>query len=346
MAEVTLYTPREMMAAMREWVRPDSFLKGRLVNAPDSISDTKYIEIDDEQITQDIAAYNSRTGEPVEVSKDGYATKIHVAPYVDDMQTISTADLDTRLPGETVYEGSAVSRKAELVNKALMRMSDRLDRLEESQIAEVIQKGTVTVLNATTGQNFTIDFGLPAANKATLSGANVWGGGSSDILGNFQTWCGQLQKRGYTVVDAYMHQDAANLLMADATIKGLLDNRAINIGEISPREIAGQRASYLGMIAYPGLNVMLWVYNGGYESAPGTFVKYFDQYRVVLVGSGFGIQPHYGKIENHKTNYKVKRFPNMWDDGGRGKKIYVGMESSPLMVAKNIRGIFSAIVVS
>lgn len=345
MVEVIQYTSRQMLAAMKQQVKPDSFLRGKLVNMPDNLSDTKYIEVDDEVVAQGISGYNTRTGEAVEVAKDGYSTYLHVAPYVDEQITLTPADADTRSPGSTIYDGGAASRFATQVNGSLGNLGDRLDRLEEKQVSSVIQTGVISVSNAATGVSYEVDFGLPAANKSTLSGTGVWGGSATDITGNLQTWAKVLSNNGYVATDLIMDQDAANLLLADTAIKAFLDNRRIQMGSIDVKLIAGQRANYIGTLMLPGLTIDLWSYFGGYRTDATTFVNYMTQYRAVMIGSGFGIQPSYGKIENLKSSFVGRRFPNMWQDN-RGKYQYVGMESSPCMVARNIRGIFSAIVKS
>lgn len=349
MAEVIQYTPREMLAAMKEQVRPDDFL-ARLETYPEIVSDNKYIEIDDEVVAQGIAGYNNRTGEAIEVAKDGHSTYLHVAPYVDEQITFTPADADTRAPGETIYEGSAISRYDRQVMGALNKLGDRFDRLDEKQRAEVIQAGTITVLNSDVGQDYTIDYQLPAANKVTLTGTAVWGGAASAIKTNLQTWAKVIRDNGYPAVDLIMQGDAADLLLTDATtstgsLYGLLDTERVFAGEIDIDTINAQRASYLGRLKLPGVTVRLWAYYGGYRTDSTTFVEYLTQYRAVMIGSGFGLQPCFGKIENRKSNFVGRRFPNMWSDL-RGKRDYVGMESSPLKVARNIRGIFSAIVKS
>lgn len=349
MAEVIQYTPREMLAAMKERVRPDNFLQ-RLETYPEIISDTKNIEIDDEVIAQGVAGYNNRTGEAIEVAKDGYKTYLHVAPYVDEQVTFTPADADNRSPGETIYEGSAISRYDRQVMGSLDKLQDRFDRLDEKQRAEVIQAGTVTVSNAAAGVSYTVDYALPAANKATLSSTAVWGGAAGDIKSNLQTWAKVIRDNGYPATDLIMQGDAADLLLADATtstgsLYGLLDVTRIKAGEIDIQQVADQRASYLGRLMLPGVTVNLWAYYGGYRTDATTYVEYLTQYRAVMIGSGFGLQPCFGKIENRKANFVGRRFPNMWSDL-RGKRDYVGMESSPLKVARNIRGIFSAIVKS
>ena len=343
-----LYTPEQMLAAMRERVRPDSFLRSRLINMAPNISDTKYIEIDDEIIAQGIAGYNSRTGEAVEVAKDGFTSYLHVAPYVNEQITMTPTDVDTRLPGQTIYEGSAQNRETVLVNKNLDKLQDRLDRLEEKQVAEILQTGAVTVSGK--GTSYSVNFNLPTENKTTLSGTSIWGGATGNIKSNLQTWAKVLRDNGYSATDLYMQGDAADLLIADAStstgsLYGLLDNRRIMVGDIDVQQVADQRASYIGRLMLPGVTINLWAYYGGYRTDASTFVEYMTQYRAVMVGSGFGIEPCYGKIENFKAGFVGRRFPNMWEDNA-GKFRYIGMESSPCMVGRNIRAIFSAIVVS
>lgn len=343
-----LYTPEQMLAAMQKRVRPDSFLKTKFVTMAPNISDTKYVEIDDEVISQGIAGYNSRTGEAVEVSKDGYTSYLHVSPYIYEQITMTPVDVDKRLPGQTIYEGSAMNREAVLVQKNLDKLQDRIDRREEQQVAEIIQTGKVTVSGV--GTSYTVDYNLPAANKTTLSGANVWGGGSSNIYGNLRTWGKVLRDNGYPAADLYLQSDASDLFITDCktstgSLYGLLDNRRIEMGEINVSQVGDQRASYLGRLMLPGLTVNVWEYNGGYRTDASTFVEYLDQYRAILVGSGFEIEPCFGKIENFKAGFVGRRFPNMWETDN-GKFRYMSMESSPLMVGRNIRAIFSAIVKS
>lgn len=343
-----LYTPEQMLEAMRTRQRPETFLRDRLINMPAKISDTKYIEIDEEIIANGIAGYNSRTGEAVEVAKDGMTSYLHVAPYVNEQVTMTPADVDTRLPGQTIYEGTAEDRESTRVNQNMDKLQDRLDNLEESQAAEIIQTGKVTV--SAVGDSYTVDYSLPAANKVTLSGVNVWGGASSAIRDNLITWSKVPRQNGYPVVDIYMDDLAGNLFLddvqsTDGSLHKLFDMKNVEAGNIDIDAMSEMSATYLGMLKLPGLTARAWIYSGGYRTNATTYVQHMNNYRVVMVGRGFGLQPCYGKIENFKAGFVGRRFPNMWGTDN-GKFRYMSMESSPLMVGRNIRAIFSATVVS
>lgn len=337
----TLYTPRQMLKAMKEMPKPDSFLGDMLVKGAAKLSNKKYIELDKFTGKQGIAVYNSRTGNATEVGKKGYTTDLHVSPYVNEVITMTPSDFDTREEGNTVYDTEAAGTQATKTTEYIGDLNGRLDRLEEKQIVEAITSGTVTVSNASTGVNYTVDYGLDADNKETLTGDDVWGGTTSDILGNVEDWGKRLSDKGYVAADMVLDINAAKQFRADTEILALLDNRRVQMGEISPRKIAGQRASYLGTLAAVGVNVDVWAYMGGYETADDTFVNYLDTNRAIMIGAGVEIEKHYGKIENFKANFRGQRFPNMWAENN-GKVRYIGMESSPLAVLRNPNAIFSA----
>jgi hypothetical protein len=334
-----------MLRAMVEMPPADTFLKSVLVNSAPVLSDKKEIELDKFVGKQGVAVYNSRVGQPTEVGKKGYTTDLHVSPYVNENITMTPQDFDTRQPGDNIYDASPQADRAAKTTMYLSDLNARLDRLEEKQIAEAITSGTVTVQNAAAGVDYTVDYQMSANNQATLSGGNVWGGASSDIIGNLETWGQRLSNKGYVAADLIMDINAATLFRKDTEILNYLDNRRVEMGDLSPRRLAGQRASYLGTLSAVGINIDCWAYMGVYETADDTFSPYLDANRAILVGAGAEVEQHYGKIENFKTSFRGRRFPNMWEENN-GKVRYIGMESAPLAVLRNPNSIFSAKVVS
>lgn len=340
----TLYTPKQMLKAMKEMVRPDSFLRDRYITGTET-TDKKYIELDKVASRQGIAVYNSRTGEPTEVKKQGYDTDIHVAPYIDEVITMTPSDTDTREPGNTIYEDNASSNKAAKTVAYLNELQDRLDRLEERQVFECLKEGKVPVQNTVTGVNYTVDYNMPAGNKIALTGDDVWGGNDSAILANIEAWAQILSEQGYVAADLLLDIKAAALYRADSDILALLDNRRVEMGQLEMQRLKQMRASWLGQLDAVGVNVNVYCYFGGYETAESTFSRYMDDNRAIMVGAGLEIEQHYAKIENFGSNFVGRRFPNQWGDSGRGKIQYIGMESSPLAVMRNPKAVVSAKVV-
>jgi hypothetical protein len=332
---VTLYTPREMLDAMNENPRPDSFLRNMLVSGAPILSDKKHIELDKSFGRQGVAVYNSRVGDPTLVQKNGYQTDLHVSPYVNEMLTLSPSDVDTREPGDTIYESNAGDTLASRTAKWMDDLEDRLDRLEEKQVADAIQTGQLSILNAAAGVNYTIDFGIAAGNKITLAGAEIWGSGTENKLNQIKGWAKILSNKGYVAGDMIMSSGAADFLLDDTDFLALLDNRDVDAGRIDPTVLADQRATFLGTLRTRGVNIRLYSYEGVYETSLNTYVDYMTSNQLCLIGRGIEIVPHYGKIENLKTgNFIGRRFPNMWEDLN-GKAAYIAMESAPLNALRN-----------
>lgn len=338
---ITVYTPRQMLNAMEERPAPDSFFRSKLISGPPIVTDKKIIELDKYTGKQGVAVYNSRTGAPTSVTKKNFTTDTHVTPYVFEEITMTPSDVDTRKPGETVYGAQAGANAQSSQMEFMEELNQRLDRLEEKQIVEAATAGTVTVLNASAGVSYTVDYGMDSDNKETLTGDDVWGGATSDILGNAEAWGQRLMKKGYVATDWILDVNAAAKFRADTAILALLDNRRVQMGTLEPRMLAGQRVSYIGTLNAVGVNVDVWCYLGGYETADDTFAYYLDSNRAIMLAAGAEVKQVYGKLENFKTNFRAARFPQMIPDK-YGKSVELTMESAPLAVLRNPNAIFSA----
>lgn len=336
---MTVYTPKQMLNAMQERPAPDSFFRSRLISGPAIVTDKKVIEIDKYTRAQGIAVYNSRTSGPTVVSKKNFTTDTHVAPYIFESKSMTPSDVDERAINTTVYGTSAQGTARSQQMEDMEELSQRCDRLEEKQIVEAATAGTVTVNNAK-GESYVVDYGMDSDNKVTLTGDDVWGGATSDILGDLEAGGQRLAKKGYVATDIVLDVNAAAKYRADTAILALMDNRRVDIGKFEPRMLAGQRVQYLGPISGIGFNVDVWCYLGGYETADDTFTYYLDSNRCIMIGQGVEVQQVYGKLENFKTNFRAARYPQMVPDK-YGKLIEMTMESSPLAVLRNPNALYS-----
>jgi hypothetical protein len=337
---MTVYTTKQMLNAMVERPAPSSFIRDKLMAGPAIVTDKKIIEIDKYTRKQGIAVYNSRIGGPTIVQKKSFTTDTHVSPYVFESVPLTASDVDERLPGETVY-GSSAQRTAQTSQmESLEELNQRLDRLEEKQYVEAITSGTVTVANSSLGISYTVDYGMDSDNKLTLTGNDIWGGSTSDIIGNVETAGQRLAKKGYIATDIILDVSAAAKFRADTAILALLDNRRVQMGEINFGTLGAQRVQYIGMLSAVGVNVDIWCYLGGYETADDTFAYYLDTNRAIVLGAGVEIQQVYGKIENFKANFRAARYPQIVEDK-YGKLRETTMESAPLAVLRNPNAIYS-----
>lgn len=325
----TLYSPRTMIEALIQEPAPTTFLTKTLVKKS-TVLDTDSIEIDIVKGGQTLSAYVSRESEANNVNKRGYATLNHVAPYIYEQITATPQDLKIRDFGKNAYVSqSPQARMDAKVGEWLKILRDRRIRREEQQIAEGIQTGKIVVSG--NGVNFTVDYRMGSDNLVTNTGADLWGSGTENKLEQMRVDAQTISRSGAgTATDLILGEDAAVDYINDADILALLNNRRVEIGEINPVLYSDMRATYLGRISYPGLNLDVWTYDGEYVDASGNIQKYITANKYVMMARTARVEKHYTTIENLKHGTMMgEEFP-MWTVAQNGKSAVLSYESGPL----------------
>jgi len=304
-----------MLEALRIEPAPITFLQQMLVKREER-HDTESIEIDTERAGQKLAAYVSRVGTGEAVGKDSFTSAVHLLPYTRQFTTFTAADLAERAAGETVYEGSPVSRAGRKVGAALRKFSNRNVRTREYQLAQAIMTGTQTIA----GQDFvtyTIDYQRNAScTGAALTGTARWGEAADDIIGTIEAGQEVLVTPGIDggyATDMILGVAAGKAFKQDDTIQSELDNRRMDMGMINPQLLADQSAQYLGNFKTIGVSLDVWVYAGQYEDSAGAAQYYFNTNGMALINRSLRCETHYSMISNFKSGSFVGReFPLNW----------------------------------
>lgn len=336
------YNSRNLLEAMKLNPLPTSFLKD-LVVTQTTTHDTEYLQIDRVIGGQTKASYTARDAGPNLVAKSGYSSKLHVAPYAYEEIVLTPKDVDVRLAGVDEFSSNASEVLDQRVAGYLRELNGRFDRLEEQQIAEALQSGEIEIPAA--GGDYTIDFGMAAANLPDVSATAPWSTTSTDILSQLTTWQNVvIDGGGRPLMNCVMGQTAAKGFLANTAILANLDRRRVERGEINVRQVYAQRASYIGTLAGPGYDIDFWTYAGGYDVS-GTFTRFVNDKKVIFVGGSADLRMHYGKIENFNSSFIGERFPNTVRDP-YGKKISLTMESSPLFGMHEVESVLTATVIA
>lgn len=325
---VVQYDSREMLAAMRQAPRPTTFLQDLFIRNR-TFHTTKNLEIDIVKGGETIAPYVSRKGAPTVVGKKGYDTLIHLAPYLYDEITYEPSDADERTPSETIYDTDA--NQAIDTRRAvwLADLQDRFIRREEQQLAEAIQTGKVDVDGKDV--EYEVDFQMPATHIKTLTGADIWGSGTEKKIDQFEAWSTQIQDTGAPAPDVcVLDLNAGQLLRKDTDFLALLNNRRVLMGEINPRQLYNQRATYLGNLAAAGVDIDFYVYQGSYVNDSATRVRYVGTDNLILGSTAARTEFHYSKIENFNSSFIGRQFPMMGIEP-KGKLGFISLESGPLV---------------
>jgi hypothetical protein len=335
-APTVQYTSLEMIEAMKYATPSRTFLQEMLIKKSTNHA-TKWIEIDVVKGGQTLPAYVSRRADAEEVDRNDFGTKIHLIPYTNQKHTFTPEDLESRMPGNTIYENNPSSQINELVGNQLAELDKRIIRLEEKQLADAISNGT-TVISGD-GVSYTIDYGRDSGNSVALAGTAKWGGATDDIIANCEAANEQLSKPGVdggVVTDIILGTTAASWFRKDTDILNYLDNRRVMVGEINPKYVASQDAAYIGTLNLPQLNADVWCYHGRYKNSAGAVTRYIDTNDAIFLDRTLRAEKHYSMIYNFKSgNFIGSRFPFMYNTED-GKRKILALESGPLNAVHQI----------
>jgi hypothetical protein len=302
----------------------DLFVKER------TFTDKEWIEIDQVFKGQTIATYVARDGDSTKIGKSGFNTKLHFAPYINEEITYTSRDVDSRMAGQTRYDTSASQVIGSRTAGWLDELQKRIVRREEQQVAEALRTGKVAVSGVDT--SYTVDFGMNANHIITNAGNDKWDSGADDKVAQLETWAALIADKGAPTADVLvMGLSAAQQFKKDTNILSMLDNRRILGNEINIRQIANQRASFIGTFTGCGLNIDCYCYQGLYVDSAGANQRYLPTDRVILGSTQSDVRFHYAKIENLlEGDFMGRWFPLQWIDPN-GKKGHITLESSPLV---------------
>lgn len=160
---------------------------------------------------------------------------------------------------------------------------DDIDRMVEIMCAQAAVDGRIELYDVIEGnnvKNYTVDFGRPASHDLVLKGEALWSNPDSNLIG-FIDDCDLLIQEdtsGLSATDLILGKNAWAAFRRHNDVKDVLDNRRMDIGQLSPRVGAKLKGQW------NGLNV--WTHNATYQDLEGT-TKYFlePDYALLLAGN-------------------------------------------------------------
>lgn len=249
--EIDIYSPRYLAEVVRTTPPVHTFFKDSFFKNVKPFS-TERIDIDIKKGDRRMAAFvHPKVGGEV-LKENGYKTESYKPPLVNPYD-ITTADkLLKRLPGENIYSGrKPMDRAAEKLAEEYAALNDATTRREEWMAVQAIVNGSIPIVGK--GVNEVIDFGL--TNKATLSGTKKWDGTAAKPLDDLGDWTNHVLINGFANVDmAIMGKSALRAFLNNETVKERLDNRRIEIGQITPRDLPNG-VKYIGHLNDPDLDI-------------------------------------------------------------------------------------------
>jgi len=339
---------KKMIAAYVQNGTPTRFMSGMFASPAGNFHATESVELDIERSGEDVAVVinDLSTGYNMN-SADLYTNKSFIPPIFKEAQPLNSFDLLKRGVGANPF--GDINFQAEASFRALKiarKTEDKIRRSMELQASQVLQTGIVTLIDANGATKYTLDY-KPKATHFPTSGT-AWDQVGDDKLGDLLSLSNVIRADGLHDPDQLVFGETAfDSFMNDATVLARLDNRRIEIGEISPQNV-GEGATLQGRIRIGNYLYTMWTYSGRYKHPQtSTSTTFMDPAKVIMRSSTgrmdatFGAIPSIVAPDSRVLPYLPPRisnvaggldmFVNAWlsDDG---ENLMVGSSSRPLMI--------------
>lgn len=290
---INIYEPRYLAEVVRNNPPVHTFFRDTFFTNVRTFV-TERVDIDIKKGDRRMAAFvHPRVGGQI-LKDNGFKTESYKPPLINPYDITTADQLMARLPGETLYGGKTpAQRAAEKLVDEYKTLNDAATRREEWMAVQAIVTGAIPVVGE--GVNETISFGF--TNTKTLTGNNRWGQSAAKILDNLEDWAAEVRVKGFANVDMCIMGNAAlRLFLADADVQKMLDNRRVEMGLISPRDLPNG-VSYVGHLNKP--DVEIYEYNEVYlddwtdPDNPATNPLVPDN-KVILISSKANFMRAYG----------------------------------------------------
>lgn len=338
---IDLYQTRTLLDVLEIVKPPIPFVLDTFFGRAEAHS-TEYVDIDVVVGGEQLAPFVHPEHQGRLVEREPYSTKSYKIPVMKPKTVLSAVNLGARTPGEVVYSDgrSPAAHAAMQLGKDMAKLIGMLKRAQEWMAVQAVNSGVVSVVGD--GYNETIDFGMPAANKVTLTGTDLWSHADSDPISDFGAWADIIENSSGAVPDvAVISSGVARAMSNHASVLEKLDNRRVQMGEIRPERLA-RGVRYFGYLSDPGIDI--YVYSTQYETAPGTRATFMPAGKVFLGATQARSVRHFGLIRDLRAGSFVgEMFPKVWEQEDPSAQ-YLLLQSACLPVPHQPDAFVSAVV--
>ena len=312
-----------MIARYMEEATAPLFLSGFFLTPPRNIHTAEKVEIDiqrdDEEVAvviQDLSAGSRQNENSV------YTNKLFTPPIYDEEGTITAYNLIKRVPGEDPFQDPNYGANATNEAFAIFRKLERkIRRAIELQAAQVLQTGTLDLVDENGTTLYALNFQPKATHVATVGTEWAADGATGDPIADLDALAEVVRTDGKHDPNKIVFGTTAwTRFMANTRVRAELDNRRINLGNIAP-QARGRGATKQGDFIIGSYSFELWTYNATYTTAAGVGgTKYLAADKLIMLSDGrldlsFGGIP---RIPGATDSSAMAFLPPRISDGGRG----------------------------
>lgn len=231
----------------------------------------------------------------ITILRDGYTVKRFTPSYIAPKRTLTIDDLSKRGFGEALYTSlTPQQRQGVMMVRDLDELRQMNARRKEAMAAEVIfTNGCIMdeyVDDLHTFDEKEVRFYDGASNPATYTPDNYWDtteASGKQMLSDIAAMISMLTTRGLAATEVLVAPDVADVILANAWILKLLDNRNYQIGGVDPT-ILPSGVSKIARLNIKGRMIDFLCYEDTYTEVDGTVKAFIPQGKIAVCAPSAG----------------------------------------------------------
>jgi len=340
---------KKMISMYRE-MRPTEMFLSNLFRAPrENYYNSQTIEIDIERSDESVAIVMTDLATGYNMfSEDQYTNKEFLAPVLKEASPLNAFDLIKRQSGQNPFqEPNFVANAMRQTMKKMRKLEDRARRHIELQASQVLQTGTLSLIDNDGVVRYALDY-KPKSTHFPTSGT-TWGQTGSDESGDLISLANVIRGDGRMDPTVLIFgQTAFEVGMGEnGNLRGRFETRRLDLGTISPFRPRAGGGQYRGVMDLGNYKFDVWTYNGRYDHPQtGANTQFVDPGKVICFTPGarlnatFGSIPRFAPIDPRVRPFiparrirgdRMDLNVNGWisDDG---EQLIVGVGTRPLLI--------------
>lgn len=281
-------TATKKMLRNYEERQPVTMFFSSLFKSPaENFHKSETVEIDIERSDEDVAIAVTSLATGYNFNEANlYTNKEFTPPLFKEAFAINAYDMIKRQAGQDPFQSPAFQANAmSQFSKGMAKVERLILRATEWQASQVMQTGTVTLVNAAGVAVYTIDYKPKASHFPTAGTA--WDAASPTILADLDSLMDQIRDDGKEDPDISVWGiESYNAALDNADFRALFDTRRVNAGEITRLQDRGNGAKFRGTLDVGNYPLEIWTHNGRFKHPQtGTITKYLAGNKVSIFSS-------------------------------------------------------------
>lgn len=298
---------------------------------------TPFIEFHTEKYKNKVIPYTTSIAGGTIIDGTRKSATIMMCPKLRPKMELKPDQLLSRPAGFVQYivGGQTPEQAAEKnLATAFRSMRYRLDMTIEKACADILQ-GSMTVPEL----GLVYDYGMPAGNKVTLTGGDLWSDDASDIPAQLETFCKKAKDQtGHSPNVMILGTSAASRIISHPKIQKELDTKRMESGMLAPQFGADFIGTYRGLQLYKYGGSYLDENDAAQEVWPANKIALYSTMAETVLEFGL-IQDLAGGIGGVQGEY----FGKIYVENDPSTLWLLG-ETNPLPVIKEPASVVTAVV--